>query len=154
MVNPLVFCLRNIPAAQLRCSGSVSDEQTVIAGVCVFAGVSTALLIVMAVHCQKKMCHVWRCHVCCNNSISGTCQECFESDCDKYSCSPTTASVSHDSTVQDNLYYTDTCSHVSMPRVSELYYPSSTKSTYCEDDYFLSLSKDRKTFKPIRVCEL
>ena len=37
---------------------------------------------------------------------------------------------------------------------SGLYYPSSTKSSYCEDDYFLSLSKDRKTFKPIRVCEL
>ena len=34
------------------------------------------------------------------------------------------------------------------------YYPSATKSTVCEDDYFLSLSKDRKTFKPIRVCEL
>ena len=39
-------------------------------------------------------------------------------------------------------------------KLSSLYYPSSTKSTYCEDDYFLSLSKDRKTFKPIRVCEL
>ena len=37
---------------------------------------------------------------------------------------------------------------------SGLYYSSSTKSSYCEDDYFLSLSKDRKTFKPIRVCEL
>ena len=34
------------------------------------------------------------------------------------------------------------------------YYSSNTKSTLCEDDYFLSLSKDRKTFKPIRVCEL
>ena len=39
-------------------------------------------------------------------------------------------------------------------KLSGLYYPSSTKSSYCEDDYFLSLSKDRKTFKPIRVCEL
>ena len=40
-------------------------------------------------------------------------------------------------------------------KVTELYYPTNTKSTYySEDDYFLSLSKDRKTFKPIRVCEL
>ena len=30
-----------------------------------------------------------------------------------------------------------------------------TKSTYYDDgDYFLSLSKDRKTFKPIPVSEL
>ena len=39
-------------------------------------------------------------------------------------------------------------------RGDELYYPSSTKSTYCEEDYFLTLSNDRKTFKPIRVCEI
>ena len=52
----------------------------------------------------------------------------------------------------DNLYYTTDRSVAD--KLTELYYPSSTKSTYCEDDYFLSLSKDRKTFKPIRVCEL
>jgi hypothetical protein len=40
------------------------------------------------------------------------------------------------------------------PGATELYYPSSTKSTYCEEDYFLTLSGDRKTFKPIRVCEI
>ena len=40
---------------------------------------------------------------------------------------------------------------------SSLYYPSnpsSTKSTYCEDDYFLTLSNDRRTFKSIRVAEI
>ena len=146
--------VRDVDPDTMACSQGTWTNQTLLACACVMAGILTALSIVVIVHCQKKVCHMWKCHVCCNNSISGTCQECFESDCDKYSCSPTTASVSHDSTVQDNLYYTDTCSHVSIPRVSELYYPSSTKSTYCEDDYFLSLSKDRKTFKPIRVCEL
>ena len=47
-------------------------------------------------------------------------------------------------------------------KLAELYYadtgqqPRRAQSAYCDpaDDYFLSLSKDRKTFKPIRVCEL
>ena len=54
----------------------------------------------------------------------------------------------------DNLYYTDRSMPGLHEKLTELYYPSSTKSSYCEDDYFLSLSKDRTTFKPIRVCEL
>ena len=134
--------IRNIPATQLRCGGSVSDEQTVIAGVCVFAGVSTALLIVMAVHCQKKMCDIASCD-----------KQCQDTSCDKY-CPSMDSQDTRTESGTDNLYYTDRSMPGLHEKLTELYYPSSTKSSYCEDDYFLSLSKDRTTFKPIRVCEL
>ena len=134
--------IRNIPAAQLRCGGSVSDDQTVIAGVCVFAGVSTALLIVMAVHCHKKMCDIASCD-----------KQCQDTSCDKY-CPSMDSQDTRTESGTDNLYYTDRSMPGLHEKLTELYYPSSTKSSYCEDDYFLSLSKDRTTFKPIRVCEL
>ena len=77
------------------------------------------------------------------------------STCDKYC--PSMDRDSEDSRTEfgtDNLYYIDRSMPGLHEKLTELYYPSSTKSTYCEDDYFLSLSKDRTTFKPIRVCEL
>ena len=137
-----------------RCNTELAGEETLLAGACVLAGIITSLMIVFVVHCQKKMCAWWRCdkmHVC------HVCQDTCSGDyCDKYSRSPRDTC---DTCVEDNLYYTDRSrglpSIPSLPdKMTELYYPSSTKSTYCEDDYFLSLSKDRKTFKPIRVCEL
>jgi len=136
--------VRNIPPSELRCGGSVSEDQRVIAGVCVFAGTATALLIVVVVHCQKKVCGLSSCD-----------KQGHTSACDKYC--PTMDRDSEDSRTEsgtDNLYYTDRSMPGLHEKLNELYYPSSTKSTYCEDDYFLSLSKDRKTFKPIRVCEL
>ena len=136
--------IKNIPSSQLRCGRSVTEEQTVIAGVCIFAGVATALLIVMAVHCHKKLCGLSSCD-----------KQCHDSTCDKYC--PSMDRDSEDSRTEcgtDNLYYTDRSMPGMHEKLTELYYPSSTKSTYCEDDYFLSLSKDRTTFKPIRVCEL
>ena len=146
--------LRTVGGEQLSCGGGGHVYHSLVAGVCVVAAVATALLLVMMVHCHKKVSRVWRCY--------RQCQPCCPSDtCDK---SDIRQSIS------DNLYYTDRslvslqpCERTSQypelyyPSTAispDKYYPSSTKSTLCEDDYFLSLSKDRKTFKPIRVCEL
>ena len=150
--------LRTVLRSQLRCGGAgEAVYHSLVAGLCVLAAVSSALVLVVVVHCQKKVCRVWRCYRQC-----GPCQPCCPSDhCDNNKFS--TEHHRHHSGLSDTLYYTDR-SLVSLPpagKYGELYcpdqyqyYPSATKSTVCEDDYFLSLSKDRKTFKPIRVCEL
>ena len=39
-----------------RCGTRASGEQTLLAGVCVLAGLVTALAIVAAVHCQRRIC--------------------------------------------------------------------------------------------------
>ena len=39
-----------------RCGSRASGEQTLLAGVCVLAGLATALAIVAAVHCQRRVC--------------------------------------------------------------------------------------------------
>ena len=148
--------LRTVRGEELTCGGGGPVYQSLVAGLCVLAGLATALLLVSLLHCHKKVSRVWRCY--------RQCQPCCPSDtCDK---------TDIRQTFSDNLYYTDrSSSFVSLPpadrtsQYPELYYPSTavspdkyyssnTKSTLCEDDYFLSLSKDRKTFKPIRVCEL
>ena len=41
---------------QQRCGSRASGEQTLLAGVCVLAGLATALAIVAAVHCQRRVC--------------------------------------------------------------------------------------------------
>ena len=149
--------IRALNPAEMKCQEDLPGEETILALVCVMAGILTSLLIVVVVHCKKKVCTWWRCR--------DMCQDCGGAQyCDKYVDSCHESHVSRDTmdTVQDNLYYTDRSRGLpSLPtlptipdKMTELYYPSSTKSTYCEDDYFLSLSKDRKTFKPIRVCEL
>ena len=150
--------LRTVAVTQMSCGADGPVQQTLVAAVCVVAAVATALLLVSIVHCHKKVRTVWRWYRQCQ-----PCQPCCPSDsCDKRDIRQS---------ISDNLYYTER-SLVSLPptdRASlqypelyypstsispDKYYPSSTKSTVCEDDYFLSLSKDRKTFKPIRVCEL
>ena len=202
-----------LPAGRLRCSGRAAGEQTVLAGVCVLAGLATALLIVGAVHCQRRLCLRWLpCGgggaECCGGAQccgGGGAPQCCDTDsCEKYRGAltspggspldhtlqygpglegglqyPTTATLQYppSTTLQypsiglegglQDLQYPNTGleglqypspvqegGYCSGRRDQELYYPSSTKSTYCEDDFFLTLSNDRKTFKPIRVCEI
>ena len=148
--------LRSVLRSQLRCGGAGGPVyHSLVAGLCVLAALTSALVLVAAVHCQKKVWRLLRCY--------RQCAPCCPSDhCDNK------FSTEHRQSLSDTLYYTDR-SLVSLPpagKYGELYYPattispdqyqysSATKSTVCDDDYFLSLSKDRKTFKPIRVCEL
>ena len=151
--------LREVARSDLRCGGQGGGGavyHSLVAGLCVLAALTSALVLVAVVHCQKKVCRLWRCYrQCCPSWPSDHCDNKLSGE--------------QRQSLSDTLYYTDR-SLVSLP--GELYYhsqpplpasispdqyqfyQSATKSTVCEDDYFLSLSKDRKTFKPIRVCEL
>ena len=124
--------VKNLLSSELRCDDSFREEQTVIAVLCVIAGLLTALVIVSAVHCHKRLRNLIR--------------------CDNFKKSENEELRTEEG--MDNLYYRDRAIPSLHEKLNQLYYPSSTKSTLCEEDYFLSLSKDRTTFKPIRVCEL
>ena len=124
--------VKNLRSSELRCNYNFREEQTVIAVLCVIAGLVTALVIVSTVHCNKRLC------------ILGSCDNLKKSENEEL----------RTEEGMDNLYYTDKSIPSLHEKLNQLYYPSSTKSTLCEEDYFLSLSKDRTTFKPIRVCEL
>lgn len=106
-------------------------EQAVLAAVCVAAGLATGLSVLAVVHCHRK---AWRLELC-----RPRCEACQQFP-----------------QIQEEVEHGNTLYYAATPGLQnlDLYYPSSTKSTYCDDDYFLSLSKDKKTFKPIRVCEL
>ena len=157
--------LRSVLRSQLRCGGEGGAVyHSLLAGLCVVAALGSALVLVVLLHCQRKVCRLWRCYRQCQ-----PCQPCCPSDnstvCDKFG-------SDQRQSLAETLYYTDRsrvsgvsvslppelyfapASSISPDQYSQSYYPSATKSTVCEDDYFLSLSKDRKTFKPIRVCEL
>ena len=122
----------NLHSNELRCGGRFREEQTVIAVLCVTAGLLTSLVIVSTVHCHKRLC------------ILISCDSLKKSESEELGAGEG----------MDNLYYTDRAIPPLHEKLTQLYNPSSTKSTLCEEDYFLSLSKDRTTFKPIRVCEL
>jgi hypothetical protein len=115
----------------------------------VVAGLVTALLIVTMVHCQKRLCQWAGCRE--------ARPDCCETDsCQKYRGGALTSARGSplEQGLEGGLYYTGGRREDTQDMLAELYYPSSTKSTYCQDDYFLTLAKDGKTFKPIRVCEL
>jgi len=159
--------VQHLPLGHLRCGTRASGEQTLLAGVCVLAGLVTALAIVAAVHCQRRICLSWPP---CAGSRASPC--CETDSCEKYRGGALTSprgspleqgleyggvpglegGLQYPSPAQESIY----CGGGGggRGRGDELYYPSSTKSTYCEEDYFLTLSNDRKTFKPIRVCEI
>ena len=124
--------VKDLHPSELWCGGNFREEEMVIAVFCVTAGLLTALVIVSTVHCHKRLWYI----------IS--CDNLKESESEELSAEEGT----------DNLYYTDRAIPPLHDKLTQLYYPSNTKSTLCEADYFLSLSKDRTTFKPIRVCEL
>ena len=164
--------------------GQLDPRHQLLAASCVLAALLPAAAIVVAVHCHCCRRKPWRrswwrsCRSCreelhCDKYSS--CQGSTGADSD-LSCTSTAVGQLYgtgeqlyyaSATSGEQLYYAEgraaRGSLATLPdKLAELYYADTgqqqrrAQSAYCDpaDDYFLSLSKDRKTFKPIRVCEL